>query len=80
MHIDHIEIRYDTLKIKITISKFDTIQYKFNFLFRNFDTIRNISKLDPIQNLKQVKEEEKEEKERQTDRQVHMSESHIKIV
>jgi hypothetical protein len=66
------------MKIKIFISKYDTIQYDLNFLFRNFDTIRNISNFEAIQHLKELEEEEKEkerqrdrETERQRDRQAH---------
>ncbi len=57
------------MKIKIIISKFDTIQYKLNFLFRNFGTIRNISNFDTIETRKKSKKKKKRERERETDRQ-----------
>jgi hypothetical protein len=56
------------MKIIIIISKFDTIPYDLNFLFRNFDTIQNISNFEAIQHMKELEEEEKE-KERQRDRE-----------
>jgi hypothetical protein len=34
MHIDHFEIRYDTIGSKISVSNFDTIQYVSNFQYR----------------------------------------------
>jgi hypothetical protein len=79
VHIDHFEFRYDTMKIEIIISKFDTIQYKLNFLFRIFDTIRNISNFDTIQNMVEIKGEEETERKTETDICKHITPIYRKL-
>jgi hypothetical protein len=66
MHIDCIEIRYDTIHIEFSISNFITIRYVSNFLYRI--STRNkvqfrIGYIELRYSQKRVAEEMKETKE-----------------
>ncbi len=83
MHIDHIEIRYDTIQIEFSISNFDTIRYVSNFQYRilqryNLPYRISIKKKQSKRRKRKVGSlfrscegwrERQTDKERQTDRQ-----------
>jgi len=66
VHIDHIKIRYETMKKKILISKFEAIQYSLNFLCQNSIRYKPLYRI-LVRNETNLKKE-RDTDNRQTDR------------